>query len=124
MTMKPIPRFARFAAATALALPLVGCAPPRYQVKVNNRTDQPVTAAVWEQAEGMDRRRVSRFIGPEHDYTLRVQSKHGRNVWLSVDFAGNEGRPAELPLSTGLTVVNVRRTEEGSRGGIQLQEVP
>lgn len=103
---------------------LVGCAPPRYQVKVNNQADQPVTAAVWEQAEGMDRRRVSRFIGPQDSYTLRVQSKHGRNVWLSVDFAGNEGRPEALPLSTGLTVVNVRRIEEGSRGRIQLQEVP
>jgi hypothetical protein len=121
MTMTPL---LRFAAAAALAFPLVGCAPPRYSVKVNNLADQPVTATVWERAEGEDLRKVARYIGPQDSYTLQAESQTGRNVWLAVDFAGNERGPEELPLSRGLTVVNVRRVDEGSRGRIQLQEVP
>lgn len=103
---------------------LGGCTAQRYQVKVNNQTDHPVTAAVWERAEGEDQRRISRFIGPLDSHTLSAtpgQSRH--NVWLTVDFAGNQGRPEELPLSPGLTVVNVLRRDEGTRGRIQLQEV-
>lgn len=117
-------RLLQFAAAAALALPLVGCAPPRYAVRVTNLADQPVTASLWERAEGSSRARVSRYIGPQDTYTLSAESKAGRSFWLAVDFAGSERGPEELPLSRGLTVVNVRRIDEGSRGRIQLQEVP
>jgi hypothetical protein len=67
---------------------------------------------------------VQRYIGAQDNYTLEAESKVGRRVWLGVDFAGNERAPAELPLTTGLTVVNVRRIDEGVRGRIELQEVP
>ena len=114
----------KIAAPVLLALPLVGCAPPQYQVKVNNRGDQPVTAELWERAEGENRRKMARFIGPEDSHTLQARGQTGQSLWLSVDFAGNEGRPEELPLSPGFTVVNVLRRDEGGRGRIQLQEVP
>lgn len=118
--MKPA---SRLAALALLATVLAGCA-RGYSVKVTNLTDQPVTARILERDDGEDRTKVSRYIGPQDHHTLQADAKFGRRVWLTVDFAGNSRGPEELPLTTGLTVVNVRRTDEGGRGRIELQEVP
>ncbi len=117
----------RLAAVTVFGLLLLGCAggcgATDYAIKVNNLADQPVTATIWQRTEGRNRAMVARYIGPQDSHNFEVEGKVGGNVWLGVDFAGNEGAPAELPLATGLTVVNVRRPDEGGRGRLMLQEV-
>ena len=112
------------AVALIVVLGAIGCS-AGYTVDVRNRTDQPVVASIrqTELAGGSDilaQRRIGpgdrRRIGPVHPDIVR-------NVFLEVDFAGNVGRPGELNLNPGLTVVNVHRTEDGSIGGIELEEV-
>ena len=111
-------------AILALLASLLGGCARGYAVKVTNLTDQPVTARILERDDGEDRTKVSRYIGPQDHHTLQADAKFGRRVWLTVDFAGNTRGPEELALTTGLTVVNVRRSDVGGRGRIELQEVP
>jgi hypothetical protein len=115
----------RRAAAIALfPLALAGCR-SGYDVNVRNLTDQPVTANLNVPfGDGAPRTLSSRYIGPGDRQNLFVQTDYKVPVTLAVDFAGNVGYPATLDLTRGQTVVNVRRSEPGPQGRLQLEAIP
>jgi hypothetical protein len=115
----------RWAAAALASAPflLMGCR-SGYDLDIRNLTDQPVVARInVPHADGAARTLVQGRLGPGDRGSLFHQAEYGSRVWLEVDFEGNVGYPATLDLSVGKTVVNVRRTDEGSRGKIRLEEV-
>ena len=114
----------RLSAALLVSLALAGCR-SGYDVNVRNLTDQPVTAKLNVPfGDGAPRTTASRYIGPGDRQNLFVQTDYKVPVTLSVDFAGNVGYPATLDLSRGETVVNVRRSDAGPQGRLQLEAIP
>lgn len=117
-------------AAALVALPLAACASlpgckSSYEVDVRNLTDQPVTVTLqrsWDR--GSMAMRQERIAPADRAGLGPVEVDRGTRVWVQVDFEGNVGYPGVLDLSRGLTVVNVRRVDEGSQGRIRLEEVP
>lgn len=112
------------AAALVATLGAVGCN-SSYTVDVRNRTDQPVVATIRQtELTGGSNILEQRRIGPGDRHRIGpVRPDIIQNVFLEVDFAGNVGHPGELLLTPGLTVINVHRTEDGSEGKIELEEV-
>lgn len=114
----------RAAALLLLPLALVGCR-AGYEVEVRNLTDQPVTARLASpHRDGTTYQRATKRAGPGDRAALATQVDFRERVLLEVDFAGNIGYPATLDLDRGKTIVNVRRTDEGARGRIMLEEIP
>jgi hypothetical protein len=115
----------RFAAVMTLPLAVLGCR-AGYDVEVRNLTDQPVTARLYTVGSmtGSPYYRETRRAGPGDRASLQTTVDYNERVQLEVDFAGNVGYPAMLDLSRGRTIVNVRRTDEGARGRIALEEIP
>jgi hypothetical protein len=118
------PLFPRAAAVAFLPLALAGCR-SGYEVSVRNLTDQPVTARLNVPfSDGAPKTVTNRYIGIGDRQSMFVQTDANVRVSLSVDFAGNVGHPATIDLSPGQTVVNVRRTDQGPQGHLQLEELP
>lgn len=113
-------------AAALLAIPvvLVGCR-AGYDVDVRNLTDQPITAKLTaSHTDGAPLVLREKYVGVGDRENLFIQRDSNSPVALSVDFQGNVGYPAVADLSKGATIVNVRRSDEGGRGRIQLEVVP
>jgi hypothetical protein len=108
--------------AAAMALP--GCY-SAYKVDVRNMADQPITVALFTaQSDGEGRTLDETRIGPGDRASVSGQTDGGQPVALQVDFEGNLGYPPTIDVAKGLTVINVVRTDEGSKGHIRLIEVP
>ena len=115
---------ARFALLFALPLLLLGCR-AGYDVEVRNLTDQPITARLQSMhRDGVPRAIATSRAGPGDRASMFEQVGGTERITLEVDFAGNVGYPATLDLSRGKTIVNVRRSDEGARGRITLEELP
>jgi hypothetical protein len=113
----------RLAIAALLPLSLLGCR-AGYDVEVRNLTDQPVTARLQSMhADGTPRSLATRRAGPGDRATMFTQVGGTERIALEVDFAGNIAYPATIDLSRGKTIVNVRRSDEGPRGRITLEEI-
>ncbi len=113
-------------AASILFLPaiLLGCR-AGYDVDVRNLTDQPITARLTAgHTDGAPLVLQEKYVGIGDRTNLFIQRDTNSPVSLSVDFQGNVGYPAIADLSKGATIVNVRRSDEGGRGRIQLEIVP
>jgi hypothetical protein len=103
---------------------LVGCR-AGYEVDVRNLTDQPITARLTvPHTDGAPQTLQEHYVGIGDRKTMFTQQDASKPVALSVDFQGNVGYPAVLDLSRGQTIVNVRRSDEGGRGRIQIEAVP
>lgn len=114
----------RTALFLAAPLALVGCR-AGYEVTVHNLTDQPVDLRLnIPHTDGAPQPLTTGRVGPADRTTLHAQTDANQHVWLEADFHGNVGYPATLDLSRGLTVVNIRRIDEGSKGRIRIEEVP
>lgn len=111
-------------ALVAAFLSLSGCA-RSYTVDLRNLTDQPITATLAVREPGVTQPRVVRaYVGPlDRRQISRPQASSASAATLLVDFQGNVGEPAELPLVPGLSVVNVHRVDDGSTGRIRLEQV-
>lgn len=109
---------------SALLLAAAGCQ-NSYSVDLRNQTDQPITAElIWPQNQRVHPSLRTVRIGPgDRDSLGTVWAPRKKTVTLDVDFEGNIGHPAELPLAPGRTVVNVVRVDEGAKGRIRLEEV-
>jgi hypothetical protein len=115
---------ARLAVLSLVPATLIGCR-AGYDVEVRNLTDQPVVARLQSaHTDGAPRYLVTRRAGPGDRATLFTQTGMTERIALEVDFAGNIAYPATIDLSRGKTVVNVRRSDEGARGRITLEELP
>jgi len=116
-------RRATIALIAAIAF-LTGCA-RSYTVDLRNLTDQPVTATLAVREPGVTQPRVVRaYVGPlDRRQFSRPKASSTSAATLLVDFQGNVGEPAELPIAPGLTVVNVHRVDDGSTGRIRLEQV-
>lgn len=115
---------ARAVAILAVPFVLAGCR-SGYDVDVRNMTDQPVVASLVKPfGDGVDRPLAQARLGPGERGQLFSQQDSKDLVSLTVDFAGNVGYPAKLDVSRGKTVVNVRKTETGSKGRLTLEAVP
>ena len=106
------------------AMALAGCR-SGYDVDVRNLTDQPIVASiVTEHSNGGGQLLASQRLGPGDRTGLFSETASRQHVWLEADFAGNTGYPAKMDLMRGRTIVNVRRADQGSKGGLRLEEVP
>ena len=115
---------AGFAALALLPMALTGCY-RGYEVEVRNLTDQPVMARIaTNHPDGAPRYHRTGRAGPGDRTSMFMQAGATQRLILDVDFAGNVGYPATLDLGPGRTIVNVRRRDEGARGGIMLEEIP
>jgi hypothetical protein len=114
----------RCLAILALPLALLGCR-AGYDVDVRNLTDQPITAKLTvPHTDGAPQTLREKFVGVGDRASLFIQQDASKPVALVVDFQGNVGYPATLDLERGSTIVNVRRSDEGGRGRLQLESVP
>src|SRR5688572_16410306 len=115
---------ARIAALAAVSMVLFGCR-AGYDVDVRNLTDQPITAKLTiPHTDGAPAVLREKYVGVGDRASLFVQQDTSKPVALVVDFQGNIGYPATVDLERGSTIVNVRRSDEGSRGRLQLETVP
>lgn len=113
----------RTAAIITMPLALIGCT-RGYEVEVRNLTDQPVVARISSpQRDGLPHYHRTSRAGPGDRANMTTRVGTTERMMLEVDFAGNVGYPATLDLSTGKTIVNVRRSDEGARGRITLEEL-
>jgi len=88
-------------------------------------TDQPLELRLnTPHPDGAPHPRAIGRAGPGDRTKLYLQTNGGERVWLQADFEGNVGYPATVDLTPGLTVVNARRIDEGSKGRIRLEEIP
>jgi hypothetical protein len=120
------PNLKAIGVAALFALPalLVGCR-SGYEVDIRNLTDQPVSARIVTPfGDGANTTLAQKRLGPGDRGSLFRQTDSNQRVALEVDFAGNVGFPATIDLSPGKTVVNVRRTDEGTHGHVRLEEIP
>lgn len=116
--------FVRCAILAAAPLALVGCR-AGYEVDVRNMTDQPLSLRLnTPHSDGAPKPRATGRVGPGDRTKLYLQTYARERVWLEADFEGNVAYPATVDLTPGLTVVNARRVDEGSKGRIRLEEVP
>jgi hypothetical protein len=114
----------RAAFVVAAPLALLGCR-AGYEVDVRNMTDQPLNLRLnTPHTDGAPHARSVGRVGPGDRTRLFTQTYAKERVWLEADFEGNLGYPATLDLSPGLTAVNVRRIDEGSKGRIRMEEIP
>lgn len=120
-------RLARPAACLTLAiaaLSLAGCR-SGYEVDVRNLTDHPVNLRLsTPHTDGAPQTLAAKRLGPGDRGTMFTQAPSNAPVTLAADFQGNVGYPATIDLAPGLTVVNVRRPDEGSQGRLMLEELP
>jgi hypothetical protein len=120
--MNTITRRPALAALTLVPFALAGCR-SGYEVDIRNLADQPVVAQILtSHPDGASRLLAQDRLGPGDRRALFSQEDYFARVWLQVDFQGNQGHPATLDLARGKTVVNVKRTDEGSRGTIRIEE--
>lgn len=114
------------ATACLAALAALGGCVSQYRVDVRNMADQPIHAElVWTYNENVSSARRQARIGPGDRATIGpVTVDATKRVTLVVDFQGNVGYPAEMPLDPGRSVVNVKRADEGVAGTIRLEMAP
>ena len=124
MITRSFPRLAALALVPlASCTTLPGCK-STYEVDVRNLADQPVSVRVQRTLAGSTVTLKDSRIAPGDRAILGpVEVDYGTHVWVNADFEGNIGYPGMLDLSQGLTVVNIRRPDEGAKGRIRLEEV-
>ncbi len=111
----------RGAAGLILAATLAGCS--TYEVRVNNKSSEPVYAQLYKHdgLHGTEPAGNGARIGPSDSGWVRASTRPRWDVHVAVDSLGNPGYPAKLDLRKGLTVVEVSRQTPDGR--LQIREL-
>jgi hypothetical protein len=104
---------------------LGGCANPHYNLDVRNNTGEIVALNLVARDKGKEEPRVQKArVSPGHTVSMFTDGKKGEKVTLEARIDGQpESPPAVLPITSGLSSIDIYDAPRGQTPPLKLREV-